>query len=266
MPAQYIGSPYRARCDGDGMRGANRNLGRSQGENLQRCSPPESAEARGATGFAECPILTHTSTDGLNPMLHRTCPPLAALAFTLLVTLASFGQARSAETAPASSLKFGNVTYHFAWRSEPSPDYVKYEYLPRNEELPYYHNMLMLERLTNGMSVADVVRSQVEFLNQRKESDPLVNHRIINNERSGEYLLDFVLSGETEDGEIIVEWNAYRYSPWRSANGKQHGVLLYGYSTRAYGDDDGRKFLTDLRETRAPIIQALASASVPSVP
>jgi len=138
------------------------------------------------------------------------------------------------------------------------------ETLPQDEELSYYHNMLLLERLTNGMSVADVVRSQVEFLNQR--SDPLVNHRLINNERSGEYLLDFVLSGETQDGEIIVEWNAYRYSPWLSADGAQHGVLLYGYSARAYGDDDGREFLTELREARTQIIQALASTSVPSVP
>jgi len=176
-------------------------------------------------------------------MLHRTYKTLAALAFTLPVTLASFGRS-----------------------SEPSPDYIKYEYLPQDEELPYYHHMLLLERLSNGMGVADVVRSQLEFLNQRKESDLLVNHRLIKNESSGEYLLDFVLSGETEDGETIVEWNAYRYSPWRSADGAQHGVLLYGYSARAYGADDGREFLTDLRETRAPIIQALASTSMPSLP
>jgi len=195
-------------------------------------------------------------------MLHRTYSTLAALVFSLPVALASFGQAHSAETAPAASLTFGDVTYHLAWSSEPSPDYVKYEYLPQDEELPYYENMLLLERVSNGMGAADVVRSQVEFLNQRKESDPVVNHRLINNESSGEYLLDFVLSGETQDGETIIEWNAYRYSPWRSADGTQ-GVQLYGYSARAYGDDNGREFLTDLRETRAQIIQALASTSVP---
>jgi len=195
-------------------------------------------------------------------MLHRTCNALAALAFTLLATLASVGQARSAETAPAARLAFADVTYHLAWHSEPAPDYAKYEYLPQDEELPHYRNMLLLERLTNGMGVADVVRSQVEFLNQRKESDPVVNHRLINNESTGEYLLDFVLSGETQDGEAIIEWNAYRYSPWRSADGTQ-GVQLYGYSARAYGDDDGRDFLINLRETRPQIIQALASASVP---
>jgi len=195
-------------------------------------------------------------------MLHRTCNALAALAFTLLATLASFGQARSAETAPAASLVFADVTYHLAWHSGPAPDYAKYEYLPQDQKLPHYQNMLLLERLTNGMGVADAVRSQVEFLNQRKESDPVANHRLINNESSGEYLLDFVLSGETEDGETIIEWNAYRYSPWRSADGVQ-GVQLYGYSARAYGDDDGRDFLINLRETRAQVIQALVSASVP---
>jgi len=47
-------------------------------------------------------------------MPHRTCNTLVALAFTLPVTLASFGQARSAETAPAASLTFADVTYHLA--------------------------------------------------------------------------------------------------------------------------------------------------------
>jgi len=202
-------------------------------------------------------------------MLHRTYNTLAALAFTLLVTLASFGQARSTETAPAASLTFADVTYHLAWSSEPSPDpdYARYAYLPQDEKFPHYRNMLLLERESNGVGVADAVRSLVEFLKLRsKASDPVINRRMINNESTGEYLVDFVLSGETQDGESTIEWNAYRYSPWRSADGAQHGVLLYGYSARAYGDDDGQKFLTDLGETRAPVIQALASTSMPSVP
>jgi len=195
-------------------------------------------------------------------MIHRTqLTSLAALAFTLLAAIGGLAQASPTENAPAASLVFTDVTYHLAWHSAPSPDYDKYEYLPQGEELPHYRNMLLLERLGNGISVADAVRSQVEFLNQRKESDPVVNHRLINNESTGEYLLDFVLSGETQDGETVIEWNAYRYSPWRSADGTQ-GVQLYGYSARAYGDDDGRDFLINLKETRPQIIQALTSASV----
>jgi len=201
-------------------------------------------------------------------MLHRTYKTLAALAFTLPLTLASFSQARTAEAARAASLTFADVTYHLAWSSQPTPDYIKYEYLPQGEEFPYYHNMLMSElvRLPSGMGVDDAVRNQVEFLKQRKESDPVVNHELIQNKRTGEYLLDFVLSGKTEDGETIIEWNAYRYIPWSSADGTQHGSQLYGYSARAYGDDDGRKFLTDLKKTRPKMIQALADASVPSLP
>jgi len=199
-------------------------------------------------------------------MIQRTYKTLAALAFTLPLTLASFGQAQAAEARRAASLTFAGVTYHLADAAQPSPGYVKYEYLPRGEKFPYYRNMLMSELVVNNsVGVSDLVRSQVEFLKQRKESDPVVNYDVIQNKRTGEELLDFLLSGETEDGKEIIEWNAYRYIPWRSADGAHHGVQLYGYSARAYGED-GRKFLTDLKETRRQMINALTNSSVPSLP
>jgi len=184
------------------------------------------------------------------------------LAFVWMTSMGAIAQAQSAANAPATRIQFADVTYHLVWRSDPTPDYSKFEYLPQDQELPTYHNMLLLEWLFNGMTVEDVVSHQVDFLRERAQTDPVVQHRLIKNESTGEYLLDFVLSGEDDAGDMIVEWNAYRYIPHQSADGRA-GVLLYGYSARGYGDEGGRAFLIDLRKSRIPTMQALISASVP---
>jgi len=194
------------------------------------------------------------------PMNHPSYrKTLTTLVFVWTTCIAAIAQA--AQDAPAR-IQLADVTYHLAWRSDPSPDYSKFEYLPQDQELPYYHNMLLLERLFNGMTIEDVVNHQRDFLNERVQTDPVVQHRLIHNESTGEYLLDFVLSDEDEDGDTIVEWNAYRYIPVQNADGRQ-GVQLYGYSARGYGDEGARAFLIDLRKNRIPRIQALISASVP---
>jgi len=167
-----------------------------------------------------------------------------------------------AQEKPVQSIKFSGVTYRLAWQSQPDAQYSKYEYLPAKEKLPYYQSMMMLELLKNGMTPADAARAQVQFLNERKQTDPTVNHRLINNAQTGEYLLDFVLSAEDPKVGQIVEWNAYRYIPYRSADGRS-GVQLFGYSARAYGAEDGRKFLMALKNKRPRIIDALVAAKAP---
>lgn len=188
----------------------------------------------------------------------------AALAVTLLACLVTIPQAQSAQDAAPPSIVFSDTSYHLAWQSNPTPDYSKYEYLPQAQQLPYYHNMFMVEQLSNGMTVSQVVQSQIEFVTQRKQTDPVAQHRIISNEATGEFLLDFLLSAEDPEQGTIIEWNAYRYIPQQDANGNQ-AVLLLGYSARAYGDEEGRSFLLGLQESRAQIIQALISTSVPQL-
>ncbi|WP_068639419.1 hypothetical protein [Thauera butanivorans] len=198
-------------------------------------------------------------------MIHRLYLKYAVIhAFMLLATLGAVAHAQSAGILqePPASIQFSGRGYHLAWQSNPIPDYVKYEYLPEGQRLPRYQDMLLLELLTNGLTVAEVVRKQLDFLRQREGSDPVFQHRILANERTGEFLLDFTLSAEDPENGKIIEWNAYRYIPHRAADGKQ-GVLLYGYSRRSYGDEEGLAFLHDLKERTPRDIQALGSASIP---
>jgi len=91
----------------------------------------------------------------------------------------------------------------------------------------------------------------------------VVNYAIVKNQKSGEVILDFLLSADEAKGETIVEWNAYRYAPFRGKDGKS-GVLLFGISRRAYGDDT-TNFLRGLKSTRPQEIDALAKYALPPV-
>lgn len=150
-------------------------------------------------------------------------------------------------------------SYVLAWTAQPAPNYVKQEYLPEGQSPQTYKQMLLVERVSGPIKVMDAVKVQVDTLTSRKVTDPLVNMDVIENKASGEALLDFIMSSKDQQGEIIVEWNAYRYSP--GANGE--GVLLFGVSHRAYGNDDAKEMLTSLKTTRAATIKALAGAPLP---
>ncbi|KXU37222.1 hypothetical protein AXK11_02650 [Cephaloticoccus primus] len=194
----------------------------------------------------------------------RLTRSLAALAVALAAAFSpvAHAQASKAPAAP-TKIEFLEEAYQLAWQSNPQPNYSKYEYLPAGETLARYENMLLLEQLSNGMDVTQVVRAQVESIKERKKTDSVAQFGgLIENPGTGEVLLDFLLSGHAEDGAIIVEWSAYRYSPVKAANGEP-AVRLFGYSKRAYGSDAAMAFLEALDEQRDAFINAVVTAQVP---
>lgn len=180
------------------------------------------------------------------------------LAVLLLVTAGTAAAQATDHIGVPCPIAFAGETYVLAYRLKPSPGYTKQEYVPAGQTVRRYHRMVLVERLTGNVGVTGVVGAQIRMLKQRKLSDPLVNFELIENRARDEVILDFVLSGKAADGQIVVEWNAYRYS--RAARG---GVLLFGISHRAYGDAAARDFLGKLKALRPSRIAALAGAALP---
>lgn len=159
---------------------------------------------------------------------------------------------------------FDGRDYFLAWSSRPSQAYIKHEYVPEGQRPENYESMVLLEFLAGGLKPIDLARSQIESLNARKPSDPLVNMDMIQNPATGEVILDFVVSSKDDKGEYIVEWNGYRYASVTDGKGTPGG-MLFGISHRAYGNDAARTFLTGLREFKAGQIKALSSMKLPSL-
>jgi hypothetical protein len=190
----------------------------------------------------------------------------AGLLFTVLM-LGNIGSARSDSAVDrlslADSIEFNGESYWLSWSSHPKPHYYKQEYLPAGQTSERFQRMLLVEAILPGIDVNDAVAAKVSVLNKRKLTDPTVNFAVVKNPKNGEIILDFILSAQDAKGEDIVEWNAYRYAAL-SGKGGTSGVLLFGISRRAYGDDS-TNFLRRLKSARPAEIKALAAYPLPVV-
>ena len=154
---------------------------------------------------------------------------------------------------------FDNVRYNLAWTSHPSANYYKQEYLPEKDTPEKYKKMILLEVVTDK-NQPDVVTSKIAELKKMKESDPTVNYDMF--EKDGEVMLDFLLSSNSPDrnGQDFVERNVYIYKSFTDTN----GVLLFGVSERAYGDDIER-FLIALKGKRFDVPNAASAFVIPEI-
>jgi hypothetical protein len=158
-------------------------------------------------------------------------------------------------------ITFEGTDFALAWTSHPAPTYYKQEYVPAGEAVQSYVQMFMVDVLVEGQTPESAAAAMMAGLDQRKANgDPVVNYDMISNEATGELILDFLVS-DTSSGEIIVEWNAYRYSP--TADGK--GLTLFAISRRGYGEDGATQFLESLTSWRETSIQELAVMDLPPI-
>ena len=158
-------------------------------------------------------------------------------------------------------ITFEGTDFELAWTSHPSPTYYKQEYVPAGEAVESYIQMFMVDVLTDGQTPESAAAAMIAGLDERKANgDPVVNYDMISNEETGELILDFLLS-DTSSGNIIVEWNAYRYSP--SADGT--GLTLFAISRRGYSEEGATEFLGALTSWRQTTIQELAVMELPPI-
>jgi hypothetical protein len=161
------------------------------------------------------------------------------------------------------SIEFNGESYRLSWSSHPNPYYYKQEYLPPGQTSERFQRMLLIEAIVRGVNVNGAVNAQVTMLNKRKSTDPTVSFALVKNPKNDEIILDFILSTQDSKGSDIVEWNAYRYAALRGKGGAS-GVLLFGISRRAYGDD-ATNFLRRLKSARPAEVNALAAYPLPVV-
>ena len=184
---------------------------------------------------------------------------LQLLAFaTLSLALSGPVVAQEEAIGVPGPIVFEGTSFELAWTSHPTDTYYKQEYVPEGQVVDAYAEMFMVDVITAGQTPQQAVAGFTAELDKRKATDPVVNYAILENPDTGEVLFDFLLS-DTSSGEIIVEWNAYRYSPLGE------GTSLFAISRRGYGEDGATGFLAQLPEWRAASIAALADLALPEI-
>jgi hypothetical protein len=190
------------------------------------------------------------------------------LRFAIVFALALTGSAAAQNVVDylgiPGPIALGNTSYELAWSSHPVPHYTKHEYVPEGQAVENYQSMVMIDFLAGDVTPMSMVETMMASLEERKATDPMVNMELLENQSTGEVILDFLLSAPDADGNIILEWNAYRYASMQDADGTP-GALLFAVSHRAYGDEAAADFITELGPLREEQIALLAGADLPEL-
>jgi len=159
-------------------------------------------------------------------------------------------------------IKIDNQEFNLVWSSNPTDNYYKQEYLTSSDKLENYQKMIIIEFIQGDFTLDIVINQKISELESLKKSNPIVNYIVYENE--GEYILDFLLSENTEDGKEIkiAERNVYRYKI--ISNNDKKGVLLFAISERGY-PNNLKEFFNNLNENNIELIQSVGSYKLPQI-
>ena len=123
--------------------------------------------------------------------------------------------------------------------------------------------MIMIDFLEGDLTPKDAISNFVNNLENSKKQNPIINYQMY--EREDEYMLDFIISKNSQDGKevLILERNVYRY--FRINTPKRKGVLLFGISDRAYTKKEMDNMFSVLKNKKLDIVNKVIQIEVPKI-
>ena len=159
--------------------------------------------------------------------------------------------------------RFDNKDYKLVWSSHPTSNFYKQEYILPNENVEKYTRMIMIDFLEGDLTPKDAISNFVNNLENSKKQNPIINYQMY--EREDEYMLDFIISKNSQDGKevLILERNVYRY--FRINTPKRKGVLLFGVSDRAYTKKEMDNMFSVLKNKKLDLVNKIIQIEVPKI-
>ena len=159
-------------------------------------------------------------------------------------------------------LSFNKTSLELVWTDKPNNNYYVQEYIPKDELIEKFNQMLTIHLFTNQVTAEIAVRQKVNWLIDRKKTDTICNYQISESPDGKEFILDFLV-GESKEGKMtITEFNVYRYKQIMM-DGKST-LLVSAYSKRSYGDSI-IPFLKTLNTNRVAYLNEMITFSLPSI-
>ena len=159
--------------------------------------------------------------------------------------------------------RFDNKDYKLVWSSHPASNFYKQEYILPNENVEKYTRMIMIDFLEGDLTPKDAISNFVNNLENSKKQNPIINYQMY--ERENEYMLDFIISKNSQGGKeiLILERNVYRY--FRINTPKRKGVLLFGVSDRAYTKKEMDNMFSVLKNKKLDLVNKVIQIEVPKI-
>ena len=158
------------------------------------------------------------------------------------------------------SLNFQGVEYQLGWSAHNSVQCIQ-EYFPKGEKPETFKKMFTINVfVADGVTPELAAQAKCIELDNRKKKDNCCHYKKFENKKSGEYIIDFLVSdGEQGKEPTVVEFNLYRYKSIK-VNGKNALQLIF-YSRRAY-NSDVYNLLSKLSDIRPEAIKQMVDTDV----
>lgn len=188
---------------------------------------------------------------------------ILCLAAVLLMSFSTINEEPVERIGVKGPIEFNKTKFSLAWTAHPKDNYYAQEYLPKNETVEHFNQVLTIHLFVTDLSVDDAISQKVSELNKRKETDKVSNFSVIKSPDGKESILDCVLSSGKNDKIDIVEFIVYRYKQVELKNNKK-ALFIYAYSKRSY-DDKITSFLKNLKNDRTDLLNVMTSQELPKI-
>lgn len=160
-------------------------------------------------------------------------------------------------------IEFAGQDYYLAWSSHPKSNFYKQEYILKNDQLPNYKRMIMVDFLAEDIEIKSAVAQFVKNLNDRKKTDLFANYRLL--KQNEDYVLDFTLSDKVENNGKLntFEHNVYRYFMTNNRKINKKGMMIFAVSERAYGRENIERMVYSIETS--PLLEQLIETKKPEV-
>ena len=167
-------------------------------------------------------------------------------------------------------IQFQGKAYNLL-RTSYSPDSATYniytqEYLPIAEGVDTFKNMIIINVYTGAYILEDIANAKLEELRELQRENPVVNWQTFNNKKTGEFMLDFLTTVNSPDGQYIdmAERSTYRFVTVIDKAGKECG-LLFAVVVRSYGDNVNAFMAAFKTKARGALIKAVGTFKIPEI-
>lgn len=159
---------------------------------------------------------------------------------------------------PANTIDFQGQSLRLAYVAEspdPNDGRAINEYVPVGETLENWTQLIGIYHYPLQHDSKSMAGQMVKSL---KASNPLARFQIRESEDGKRVMLDFI-TWETE--KAITEFNVFIFQK----NSQGSGLIAQQYALRAYGQEEGLKFMEGLRNTRTKSLEAVSDFDFPEL-
>lgn len=131
-------------------------------------------------------------------------------------------------------IEYDGSEYFLSWSKPISKTLYRQQYLPRDEQIENFTQLLDFSYFTKEIEIELAVRQKVEGIQQKAKTDKFAKVNVIESPDGTEYIVDYFISESPEKGDSFIEYNVYRFKSL--TNGTDKSFLILSHAKRMYGD------------------------------